>query len=238
MNSRSRALALTVFSAALVVVAVVGYLNNRPDAGAVDSIEEALSVPPMATTTTPRGEATSPTDAPAWAPNESSDLARLIETWGPAPTRLTIDALGIDAPVGGYGVDENGLMDIPDNVTEIAWYEHGPRPGDDGSAVLAAHVDLRASGRGLFFELDRLSPGDGIVVTFDDDSTMMFEVVARAIYLKDELPLAAIFSRSGPPTLTLVTCGGVFSETARSYDSNVVVYAEPATSGAPDATRG
>ena len=128
-------------------------------------------------------------------------------------------------------------MDVPDNVTEVAWYRHGPRPGEEGSAVLAAHVDLRGPGRGLFFDLDRLAPGDEVVVTYEDGSTAGFEVLARSIYLKDELPLDAIFSRNGSPTLTLVTCGGGFSQSARSYDSNVVVYAAPSLPGRQDPSR-
>lgn len=52
-------------------------------------------------------------------------------------------------------------------------------------------------------------------------------VEARAIYLKDELPLEAIISRSGPPRLTLITCGGGFDSSASRYDSNVVVHAIP-----------
>jgi len=32
---------------------------------------------------------------------------------------------------------------------------------------------------------------------------------------------------AGSPVLTLITCGGSFSESTRHYDSNVVVYAVP-----------
>jgi hypothetical protein len=51
--------------------------------------------------------------------------------------------------------------------------------------------------------------------------------VASRTYLKDELPLEAIFSRDGDAVLTLVTCGGGFSASTGRYDSNVVVYAVP-----------
>lgn len=52
-------------------------------------------------------------------------------------------------------------------------------------------------------------------------------MVARANHLKTELLLDAIFSREGDPVLTLVACGGGFSRSTGSYDSNVVVYAVP-----------
>lgn len=124
-----------------------------------------------------------------------------------------------------YGVDGNGQMDVPDNVTDVAWYEYGPRPGEAGSAVLAAHVDLAGRGYGVFFDLRELDVGDTIIVIGADTTEYPFRVVARAAYDKDTLPLDVIFSREGPPVLTLITCGGGFSR--GRYDSNVVVYAVP-----------
>jgi len=44
---------------------------------------------------------------------------------------------------------------------------------------------------------------------------------------KEQLPVDRLFTRSGPPRLTLVTCGGPFQTERRSYRDNVVVTAEP-----------
>ena len=60
-------------------------------------------------------------------------------------------------------------------------------------------------------------------------------MVGRSTYLKNELPFDTIFSREGNPVLTLVTCGGGFSQSSRSYDSNVVVYAVPVDLSGGDA---
>lgn len=68
-----------------------------------------------------------------------------------------------------------------------------------------------------------------MIVSYGDGESRSFRVVARATYLKTELPLDAIFSREGDPVLTLVSCGGGFSRSTGSYDSNVVVYAVPVT---------
>ena len=140
---------------------------------------------------------------------------------------LRIAALEVVAPVGAYGVYRSGQMDVPDNVTDVGWYRWGPSPGASGSAVLAAHVDLAGQGPGVFIDLDTLEPGDVVLVDFDDGSTEAFEVAARATYDKQELPLDVIFSREGPPVLTLITCGGGFDRSSRRYDSNIVVYAVP-----------
>ncbi len=143
------------------------------------------------------------------------------------PVGLRIASLGVDAPVEPYGVDASGQMDVPANVTDVAWYEYGPSPGEPGSAVLAAHVDLAGQGPGVFFQLREMEAGDLIEVAYEDGTQTTFRVVARVRYGKSELPLDAIFAREGPPVLTLITCGGSFNRTSRSYDSNDVVYAVP-----------
>ena len=188
------------------------------------SVEEAESTPPNG-----------PTPAPLWEPNSSSLLTEVNRAdQGPVPVRLRIGRISVDAPVGEHGIDlETGQMDVPANVSEVGWYKFGPRPGEPGSAVLAAHVDLEGYGPGVFFDLEALEPGDRIEIVYADDTKTTFEVEARAIYLKDELPLDVIFSREGPPALTLVTCGGDFDSSISSYDSNVVVYARPVGGASP-----
>jgi len=92
---------------------------------------------------------------------------------------------------------------------------------------LAAHVDLASQGPGVFFNLRTVDDGDIVEVEFSDGTVSVFRVEARTVYQKDELPLDTIFARDGSPVLTLITCGGGFSESSGSYDSNVVVYAVP-----------
>ncbi|HEU4894305.1 MAG TPA: class F sortase [Acidimicrobiia bacterium] len=221
------ALGLAILGVLLGVVATAGLLSRPGDEGEPDAVEESLRLRPSTTTTVPEFETTMPIETPRWSANDVSLLGEAPITEGPYPQRLVIGALEIDAPIGAYGVAANGQMDVPDNVTEVGWYEFGPSPGEAGSAVLAAHVDLAGPGRGLFYDLDELEVGDDVVVGFDDGESRAFRVVASRTYLKSELPLDAIFSRDGDPVLTLVTCGGGFSSSTGRYDSNVVVYAIP-----------
>ncbi len=149
------------------------------------------------------------------------------------PVSLTIDAIGVDAAVVPTGVDSrNGQMAVPGNVRDVACDKFGPVPGEAGSAVLAAHVDLAGSGLGVFFRLRELEPGDLIEVGLEGGDSQRFRVQARTSYHKDELPLDLIFAGEGRPVLTLVTCGGGFNASQGRCDSNVVVFAVPATAPA------
>ena len=131
----------------------------------------------------------------------------------------------VDAPVVAVGVRPDAEMEVPAG-DHVGWYRFGPRPGDAGSAVLAAHVAF--DGReGLFRRLGELEAGDRLSVVFDDGTAREFEAVERAQYGKDQLPLDRIFAEQGGATLALVTCGGTFDRSLRSYADNVVVYAVP-----------
>lgn len=148
------------------------------------------------------------------------------DTDRPTPAALRLVALGTEAPVVPVGVTEERHLEIP-AVDRVGWYRLGARPGEDGSAVLAAHVDY--GGRaGVFARLAMSQAGDALEVGFDDGTTRAFTVVAVRQYPKEELPLADLFSHDGEPSLALITCGGAFDASLRSYEDNVVVYAVPA----------
>lgn len=145
---------------------------------------------------------------------------------GPLPTGLTIDALGVDgARITPVGVDGAGQVEVP-ATRRVGWYRHGARPGEAGATVLAAHVFWNDT-PGVFARLARLEPGDWATLELDDGSTRTYEVVERAQYGKGELPADRIWTRSGPETLVLVTCGGAFNPQLRRYRDNIVVYAVP-----------
>ena len=69
--------------------------------------------------------------------------------------------------------------------------------------------------------------GDSFEVAYDDGTTGRFEVTEIAQYGKTELPFDRIFAKDGEAGLVLITCGGTFNESLRSYDDNIVVYAVP-----------
>lgn len=225
------AIGIGIILSLAAVVAGIGLISTVGDVAAIESslteaprtANTALGAPPESTTTL-----TEPRDqSRLWSINSQSALGTLDDL-APQPVSIRIDAIGANAPINPYGIDDRtGQMDVPDTVGEVAWYRYGPSPGEPGSAVLAAHVDLKSQGPGVFFGLRQLDPGDEVVVAFDDGTERTFVVEARTVYQKENLPTASIFSRQGPPILTLITCGGGFSATDERYDSNVVVYAVP-----------
>lgn len=145
---------------------------------------------------------------------------------GARPVSMTFPSIGVvDSAIDAVGVEPNGELEVP-GPTRVGWYEYGPRPGQNGSAVLAAHIASDGID-GVFRYLDEVSAGDEFRVTFDDGSSADYQVVELSQYDKDELPLDRVFAKDGPPVITLITCGGDFQPSVRSYEDNVVAYAVP-----------
>ncbi len=196
-------------------------------AGDVAAIEVALTTPTSQPTPLPPAETSVPTTTTPQPPGAPFTIDEQPATLQRIPVALRIPAISVNAPIRLAGVEPAGDMEVPANASDVGWYKYGPSPGEPGSAVLAAHVDLASQGPGAFFDLRMLEPGDLIFIEFDDGTTQSYRAEARTIYEKQELPTEAIFSRTGAPILTLITCGGGFNPTIGSYDSNVVVYAVP-----------
>lgn len=191
--------------------------------------------PPPVTTTSP---AVAPTTTAPETGSPASDLADRTEPVGsallqaserdptPSPVRLSVPSLDIsEAEIVDVGVEPNGEMEIP-GAREVGWYRFGAVPGATGSAVLAAHIAFNGVD-GVFRRLSEIDVGDTFSIEFDDGSSREFRVVETGQYGKAEIPFDRMFTRSGPPEVALVTCGGDFNRSLNSYSDNVIAFAVP-----------
>jgi hypothetical protein len=152
------------------------------------------------------------------------------------PVEVDIAGIGVIAPIDPVGVDRDGSMVIPGDAHRVGWYQHGAAPGSaGGSAVLAGHVDSRRQGRGAMFALRDAEVGEPVHVRLADGTVVAYRVVARELLPKAALPVAELFSSTGPPRLTLITCGGDYDRANGGYRDNVVVTAIPESPNAPAA---
>jgi sortase (surface protein transpeptidase) len=130
-------------------------------------------------------------------------------------------------PVLPTGLTAAGQMALPDHPQQVGWYRYGPQPGDPaGSVVLGGHVDSRAYGIGPLATLGRLERGDRVVVQ-RTAGRQVYRVRSVRLISKRALPVAALFDRSGPPTLRVLTCGGPYDPSRGGYRDNLVVTADP-----------
>ncbi|MFN3220045.1 MAG: class F sortase [Acidimicrobiales bacterium] len=146
----------------------------------------------------------------------------------PQPARLRIPAIGVATDLSELGLRPDRRIEVPQDPDEAGWYRHRAVPGEPGAGVIVGHVDSH-TGPAVFFELRTLDVGDRVTVARDDGSVAVFAVTSVETHPKNRFPTRRVYGPTDGHELRLVTCGGAFDEQQRSYDENVVVFAELVT---------
>ena len=177
-----------------------------------------------------RGDASVSVSAPDEGPSGAStnaSLDALTARRTRPPVGLRVPGLGLDATVRPVGVGLDRQMRLPDDPRVLGWYRFGPAPGDGGSVVLAGHVDSRRFGVGPLAALQTIDVGERIEVVIGSDEVRSYRVDSIETFDRKALP-SAVFARTGPERLRLVTCTGPYLPDTGGYQQNLVVTAVPA----------
>ena len=144
------------------------------------------------------------------------------------PVEVRIPAINVDSPLAPIGLTSSGEIRTPplDRDSHAYWLDVSPTPGELGPSVILGHVDSAAYGPAVFFRLGDMRQRDKIYVTLADHQVAVFEVQRVVEYKKKAFPTLAVYGNTDYAALRLITCGGTFAPAIRSYESNIVVYAE------------
>lgn len=185
--------------------------------------------PAAAGATAPGGHSVTPTTVGGPAAPPTSTAPRVA---GPllapsVPVAIAIPAIGVHSSLQALGLNPDGSLQVPQPgllYNEAAWYKYSPTPGQLGPSVIEGHIDSAADGPSVFFRLGALKPGDQIEVTRADHTVAVFTVTGVRQYPKTAFPTATVYGNTDFAALRLITCGGSFNTTARSYEDNTVVF--------------
>lgn len=141
------------------------------------------------------------------------------------PIRLKIPTINVDTAVEYVGLMSDDLMDVPKNPLNVAWYEFGPRPGENGSAVIDGHSGTWIDGTASAFDdLSKLRAGDK-VFTEDNKGVSTTFIVQESRSYDPQADASGVFSSSdGKAHLNLITCEGTWNDVTRSYPARLVVF--------------
>jgi LPXTG-site transpeptidase (sortase) family protein len=143
------------------------------------------------------------------------------------PIRLIIPVINVDAAIAYTGLTADGAMDIKGDPTQVAWYELGPRPGENGSAVIAGHYGWTASGEAAVFNnLHNLNKGDEIIVIDDKGISITFTVRESRRYDPDADASSIFKSDDSKSHLNLITCDGVWINSKNTYSNRLVIFTD------------
>jgi LPXTG-site transpeptidase (sortase) family protein len=161
---------------------------------------------------------------------DRGETARVIS--GEKPASVSIPSMGVQASVIPVGLDDGGGVFVPEDVRTLGWYtESVPVAADQGSAVIVGHRDSAVQGAGAFSGIENLAEGEVIEVATTSGDVETYVVDEVKVVLKSDFTsiVEEAFAINGEHRLTLITCGGAFDSSARSYVSNVFVIATPST---------
>ncbi len=142
------------------------------------------------------------------------------------PLRLLIPSIKVDANIQRVGITKSGNMAPPSNFTDAGWYKLGTIPGQVGSAVIAGHVDNALSLPGVFSRLQDVRVGDSVYIDTEGGERLRFKVTDATVYNYKDVPTDMIFNQTGKARIRLITCGGTWVQSDKSYDERLVVTAE------------
>lgn len=157
--------------------------------------------------------------------NRTANNVQMQEMVG-LPAQLIIPSIGVDAPVINMGLAADGSVGVPKGPSEVAWYQLGPRPGTQGSAVITGHYGpWRDGSHSVFDTLHQLQEGDEIQVK--DDNGYMFAFIVREtrMYKSHESPVE-VFQKNDGTYLNLITCQGEWLASQKTYTQRLVVFTE------------
>lgn len=140
------------------------------------------------------------------------------------PVRLEIPSIGLSADIEAVGLDNFGVMVIPENP-RVGWYGLSARPGWGGNVVIAGHYDTASGAAAVFFNLDKIPLGAEIMFTDELGRTMKYVVDRSESRPIGNWSLEEIFGQTGERRLSLITCSGWWNPSIRTYSHRHIVFA-------------
>ena len=142
------------------------------------------------------------------------------------PVRLRIPSINVDSAIEYVGLTSAGAMDSPLGPAEAGWYMLGPRPGEEGSAVIAGHSGWRNNIPAVFDDLYKVKIGDKIYVKDDTGATITFVVRELRTYKPTADAFDVFSSSDGKAHLNLITCTGFWNKILKSRSDRLVVFTD------------
>lgn len=141
------------------------------------------------------------------------------------PSRLIIPDIGVNASMESRGLTKDNAVDVPKSLWTVSWFNKSSKPGSPGPAMIVGHYS--SHGRAVFANLQKIKPGEKVVVRDDQNKAFVFEVKSIDSYPQAEVPMAELLGdKQSKPRLVLITCGGTYIKGAHDFTNRTVVRAE------------
>ncbi|MCF2434658.1 sortase [Streptomyces thinghirensis] len=146
----------------------------------------------------------------------------------------------VDAPFTDLAIGANGQLQAPppDDTNLVGWYAKGASPGEEGTSIIAGHVDTKTSAAALA-RLGQLEEGRRLPrrESRRTQRPPSWSTAWRPS-TRTTSPASACTATGTGAEVRLITCAGDYDRKAKDYTDNLVVFAHSpgvphAPSGAP-----
>lgn len=145
------------------------------------------------------------------------------------PNRLTIESLGVDAPLLPGEVSGLSLR-LPSDPALLTLHTDGGQPcGDQGTVLIAGHVSSYGT-KGVLWPLHAIKPGATAHVTCADGTLTTWQATGVRLERKADLP-QNVFDAAGDRRLVIVTCGGPVMADGHYRDNVIATFTETTARG-------
>lgn len=139
------------------------------------------------------------------------------------PKKIVLPSIGASGYIQKVGKTKDSAVGVPSNIHLAGWYSGSATPGDVGLSIVDGHLQGRYRD-GIFHRLGEMKVGDTVQVIYGDDATKEFEVVSvKNIPVAQAGQAMLVKEPTITQQLTLITCGGAYTESDRSYAERVLV---------------
>ncbi len=158
------------------------------------------------------------------------------------PTRMSLTALGVDAPIEEIGLDHSAPVDAsgqaplgaPADQRKAGWFSAGPKPGS-GTGTVITNGHTYRDGSAIFKQDfgNRVAVGQQIDLVLDNSTTCSYRISnvwkdVEAMTGYPQLVTAqGLYDQHGPERLFLETCSGPWDPATRRFKDITVVLATP-----------
>jgi hypothetical protein len=141
---------------------------------------------------------------------------------GAPPGQLRVPSVAITGAVYPVGVDKTNTMEVTQNAFTVGWYKYGPLPGASGDSVETCHNEWYTTTRALCYNLHNVAIGADIYTRNADGKEHHWKVTSvRTVAYNASVP--GLFDNSGPPRLSVITCGGQWLPKQQIFTLRVIV---------------
>lgn len=143
------------------------------------------------------------------------------------PAGLIIPKIGVNTSVVTVGLASDGSIGTPSNVFQAAWYNGSRLPNQEGATLIDGHISSWTS-EGVFYNLDKLDPGDLVQVQLGSGQIISYTVVKTVVYPSGNVDMSSVLSPFEPNTkaLNLISCFGDVIAGTSQFNERIVVYTE------------